>query len=67
MRLLLAGLLTVLLTGCASEAATLVNDKGERRYCYKSGGGGLTDIDRTRYFDRCLNAARLDGFRRVDE
>lgn len=53
--------------GCANESATLVNDKGERRYCYKSGGGGLTDATRTRDFDKCLNAAGLDGFRRIDE
>jgi hypothetical protein len=65
MRLLLAGM--VLLAGCASESAMLVNDKGERRYCYKSSGGGLTSIDRTRDFDRCLNAAGLDGFKRVEE
>jgi hypothetical protein len=53
--------------GCANESATLVNDKGERRPCYMSGGGGLTDVTRRRDFDKCLNAAGLDGFRRIDE
>ncbi len=65
MRLLLAGI--VLLAGCASESATLVNDKGERRTCYKSSGGGLTSSDRMRDFDRCVNAAGLDGFKRLEE
>ena len=65
MRLLLA--VMVLLAGCAAESATLVNDKGERRTCYKSGGGGLTSADRARDFDRCLNAAGLEGFRRIEE
>jgi len=65
MRLLLA--VIVLLAGCASDTAKFVNDKGERRYCYRSTGGGLTSSTRAREFDMCANAARLDGFRQVDE
>jgi len=67
MRTILRAALLALIAGCASESATLVNDKGERRHCYKSGGGGLTNTDRTRDFDRCVNAAGLDGFKRVNE
>jgi hypothetical protein len=67
MRLLSAGLIVALLAGCANETATFVNDKGERRTCYKSSGGGLTSADRTRDFDRCINAAWLDGFKRIDQ
>ena len=67
MRLICIAALLCVAAGCANESATLVNDKGERRYCHKSGGGGLTDAARTRDFDKCLNAAGLDGFRRVDE
>jgi hypothetical protein len=67
MRPLVVGLIAAFLAGCASESATFVNDRGERRTCNKSGGGGLTSADRTRDFDRCLNAALLDGFRRIDQ
>jgi hypothetical protein len=67
MRSLCIAALLAMTAGCANERAALVNDQGERRYCYKSGGGGLTDAARTRDFDKCLNAAGLDGFKRVDE
>jgi len=67
MRLLSAGLIVALLAGCAAESATFVNDRGERRTCYKSSGGGQTSADRTRDFDRCINAAWLDGFKRIDQ
>jgi hypothetical protein len=59
--------LMVLVAGCAAESATLVNDKGERWYCTKSMGGGLTSSNRTRDFESCLNAADLQGFRRIDK
>ena len=57
----------LLLAGCAAESVTLVNDKGERWTCSKSMGGGLTDAARTRDFDRCLNAAGTQGFKRAPE
>jgi hypothetical protein len=67
MRFICVAALLAVTVGCANESATLVNDKGERRHCYMSGGGGLTDVTRRRDFDKCLNAAGLDGFRRIDE
>jgi len=57
----------MLLAGCANESVTLVNDKGERWHCSKSGGGGLTNDARTRDFDRCLNAAGLAGYKRAKD
>lgn len=56
-----------LLAGCAAETVTLVNDKGESWSCTKRMAGGLTSVDRTRDFDRCLNAAGMEGFKRVDQ
>ena len=67
MRVIMLGTALVFISGCASESATLVNDKGEKRYCYKSGGGALSNIGRSRDFDRCLNAAGAAGFKRVNE
>lgn len=64
---LLAGMLASLLTGCAAESVTLVNDKGERWTCQKSMGGGLTNDARTRDFERCVNAAGMEGFKRSSE
>ena len=67
MKALVAGLLPLLLAGCATESVTLANDKGERWSCRKSMGGGLTNDARTRDFDRCLNAAAMQGFKRISE
>jgi hypothetical protein len=57
----------VLIAGCAAESVTLVNEKGERWSCSKSMGGGLTSSARARDFDNCVNAAAMQGFKRVGE
>lgn len=58
--------LTGLLVGCAiSEEAVLKNDKGEIRYCYKSGGGH--PVIANQQFTDCLNTAGNAGFRKVDK
>lgn len=44
----------------------MVNDKGEKRYCYKSASGAFSNIGATREFNRCLNAAGEAGFKRQD-
>jgi len=62
--LVVTGLLS-LLAGCASDSATLVNDKGEKRYCYKDSGGAFSNIGRSRDFQRCMNEAGAAGFKRV--
>lgn len=67
MKVPLAGLLALLLAGCAVDSVTLANDKGERWTCQKSMGGGLTNDARTRDFDRCVNAAGMQGFRPISE
>lgn len=67
MRTILLATFLAVTAGCASESATLANDKGERWYCYKSPGGGLTSTARTRDFERCLNAAGMQGFKRVPD
>lgn len=53
--------------GCASQSATLVNDKGEKRYCYKSASGTISNIGATREFNKCLNDAGSAGFKKQDE
>lgn len=61
---LLAG--CVFLAGCVGQSATLVNDKGEKRYCYKSASGAFSNIGATREFNKCLNEAGAAGFKRED-
>lgn len=51
---------------CAADQATLVNDKGEKRYCYKDSGGAFSNIGRSRDFQKCMNDAGAEGFKRAD-
>jgi hypothetical protein len=60
--ILLAALLAVT-AGCAAQSATLINDKGERRYCYKSATGAMSNIGAQREFNKCLNEAGSAGFK----
>lgn len=63
----LISVLAALLLGCASQSATLVNDRGEKRYCYREGSGGIgSGAAATREYNRCLNDAGAAGFRRAD-
>lgn len=55
------------IAGCASQSATLVNDKGEHRYCYKSATGTVSNIGATREYNKCLNEAGAAGFRMVED
>lgn len=58
-------LFVLLLAGCAAQSATLTNDKGEHRYCYKSGTtGSFSNIGATREFNKCLNDAGAAGFKK---
>jgi hypothetical protein len=61
--------LLALVAGCATlpDSATLVNDKGEKRYCYKVQGGMISNSGAVREFNKCLNEAGSAGFKRVDE
>ena len=55
--------LPLLASGCAAQSAMLVNDKGEKRYCYKSATGAMSNIGAQREFNRCLNEAGAAGFK----
>jgi len=59
-------LLALVLASCASQSATLVNDKGEHRYCYKSATGAMSNIAAEREYNRCLNDAGSAGFKLED-
>ena len=62
----LAVLGALALAACANTEATLRNAKGESRYCYLVygiGGERTTVVDR---FNKCLNDAGAEGFRRVE-
>jgi hypothetical protein len=54
------------LAGCVAQDAVLVNDKGEKRYCYKPASGTFSNIGATQEFTRCLNEAGSAGFKRQD-
>lgn len=60
-------LLSTLLSGCSSQSATLVNDQGEKRYCYKPASGVFSNIGATQEFTRCINTAGSAGFRLLDQ
>ena len=59
-------LLAVILSGCAAQNASLVNDKGEHRYCYKSATGAMSNIAAEREYNKCLNDAGSAGFKLED-
>ncbi len=65
----IAPMLLLVIAGCATlpDSATLINDKGEKRYCYKSQGGMISNAGAVREFNKCLNEAGAAGFKRVPE
>ena len=67
MRTIYLAVLVAMVAGCAAENATLVNEKGEKRYCYKDSGGAMSNIGRSRDFQKCMNEAGAAGFKRVPE
>lgn len=52
------------LAGCANKEVTLINDKGEHRYCYEVHDRSLSSVGAAEQFNHCLNAAGTAGFRR---
>lgn len=61
-----AMLYLLVLTGCSSQAI-LINDKGEKRYCYKESTASIgSGAAATREFNRCLNDAGTAGFKRSE-
>jgi hypothetical protein len=63
MRPILLGALLAVTAGCAAQSATLTNDKGEHRYCYKSTTGALSNIGAMQEYNKCLNEAGTAGFK----
>lgn len=54
----------LVLTGCVHNEAVLINDKGEKRYCYEDHNASLTSIGAVAEFNKCLNDAGTAGYRR---
>ncbi len=52
------------LSGCANKEVALINDKGERRYCYEVHDRSLSSMGAAEQFNKCLNDAGTAGFRR---
>lgn len=64
--ILLAIPATFILIGCATNVETvLVNDAGQKRYCYLSHDSSLARITATAEYNRCLNEAGTQGFKKV--
>ena len=64
--ILLAVGTTILLIGCATNIETiLVNDAGQKRYCYLSHDSTLARVTATAEYNRCLNEAGTQGFKKV--
>lgn len=64
--ILLANAATACLIGCAINVETiLVNDAGQKRYCYLSHDSSLARVTATAEYNRCLNEAGTQGFKKV--
>lgn len=53
-----------LLSGCANKEVAMVNDRGEKRYCYEVHQGSTDRVPAADQFNRCLNDAGSAGFRK---
>lgn len=63
MRTIFLAALLAVTAGCAAQSATLTNDKGEHRYCYKSLTGAMSNILAMQEYNKCLNEAGSAGFK----
>jgi hypothetical protein len=57
-------LTAMMLAGCVHNEVVLVNDRGEKRYCYEDHNASITSIGAVAEFNKCLNEAGTAGFRR---
>lgn len=64
---LTALVVVIAISGCAAQSATLVNDRGEHRYCHKPTSGVFSNIGATREYSKCLNEAGSAGFKLVEQ
>lgn len=64
--ILIAAALAGLLAGCVHNEAVLVNDRGEKRFCYEDHNTSLTSLGAVAEFNKCLNDAGTAGFRRTN-
>ena len=60
---LICALLTLLLAGCASPRAVLVNDKGEYTSCAATSVGLIGSAVAQHTFDKCVAEAKEKGYR----
>lgn len=63
-KLFIAAFLITTLTACANREVLLINDKGERRYCYEVHDSGIERFTAGEQFNKCLNEAGTAGFQR---
>jgi hypothetical protein len=61
----LAIALCALLVGCANQETMLRNAAGETRYCYLVHDSTLAKIPAVGEYNKCLNNAGTDGFKRI--
>lgn len=60
----LAVIASACLGGCSNKEVAMVNDRGERRYCYEVHQGSLDRVPAADQFNKCLNDAGSAGFRK---
>lgn len=53
-KLFIAVSLIATLTACANREVLLINDKGERRYCYEVHDSGIERFAASEQFNKCL-------------
>jgi hypothetical protein len=63
-KVILVVLLAPMVTSCVHDEAVLVNDRGEKRYCYADHNTSITSVGAVAEYNKCLNEAGVAGFRR---
>jgi hypothetical protein len=67
-KVLFACLVGLVLTACATNTETvLINERGDKRYCYLMNDHTLNSMGAVSEYNRCLNDAGASGFRKVKD
>ena len=61
------GFILILLSGCVTPSATLMNDKGQKVTCKAAGVGIISGTMANNRFQECVSEAQMRGYRIVEE
>ncbi|MGH8503509.1 MAG: hypothetical protein ACREVE_13755 [Gammaproteobacteria bacterium] len=61
------GFILILLSGCVTPSATLMNDKGQKVTCKAAGIGIISGTMANNRYEQCVSEAQMRGFEIVEE